>query len=192
MAAAHAAWQAAGRAVGVLHELPAERVADRHGPEQELDAIADWLHPAVAHGLLDADLVARAGARVTAELRTEGDDPVLGVLHRDLHDKQLLLDDAGTVGMIDVDTLAVGERALDVANLLVHLELRQAQGLLAPELAQAARAGFRSGLGTAVLPVSRVGAYTRATRLRLAGVYAFRPRWRAVAQQLLRQVAAGD
>src|SRR5690625_6735516 len=69
--------------------------------------------------------------------------------------------------MIDVDTLAVGERALDVANLLVHLELREAQGLLPAELAQAARAGFLSGSGAAELPASRVDAYTRATRLRL-------------------------
>lgn len=188
---AREAWQAAGRAVAGLHAAPTERVTDRHGPEQELDAIAGWLHPAVAHGLLDPDLVARAGERVTAELTAEAGEPVLGVLHRDLHDKQLLLDDAGTVGMIDVDTLAVGERALDVANLLVHLELRQAQGLLTDELAAAAREDFRAGVDAADLPAARLAAYARAARLRLAGVYAFRPRWRQVAEDLLRQAADG-
>ncbi|WP_454083999.1 hypothetical protein [Georgenia sp. Marseille-Q6866] len=186
---ARTAWEAAGRAVRHLHEAPRDRVAARHGATDELGAVADWLHPAVVHGLLDADLVARAGERVAAELGTGAGDSALGVLHRDLHDKQLLLDDAGTVGMIDVDTLAVGERALDVANLLVHLELREAQGMLTPELATAARDAFLSGVGAEELPHQRVAAYTRATRLRLAGVYAFRPRWRSVAQHLLAQAA---
>ncbi|HLS73565.1 MAG TPA: aminoglycoside phosphotransferase family protein [Actinomycetaceae bacterium] len=188
---ARAAWERAGRAVARLHTAPRESVTEAHGAAEELAAITGWLEPAVAHGLLDAELVERAGQRVLAALESAPGDPVLGVLHRDLHDKQLLLDADGTVGMIDVDTLAVGERALDVANLLVHLELREAQGLLPAELAQAARAGFLSGSGAAELPASRVDAYTRATRLRLAGVYAFRPRWRAVAQALLRQ-AAGE
>jgi len=182
---ARAAWEAAGRAVARLHTAPAGTVTARHDAARELDAIADWLHPAVAHGLLDADLVARAGERVAAELEAVPEAPALGVLHRDLHDKQLLIDDAGRVGMIDVDTLAVGERALDVANLLVHLELREAQRLLAPGLAAAARAGFLAGVGAGDLPADRVSAYERATRLRLAGVYAFRPRWRAVASDLL-------
>ncbi|MEE6288037.1 hypothetical protein V2J52_10285 [Georgenia sp. MJ173] len=185
---ARAAWRAAGRAVAHLHDAPVAQVSARHGATDELDAAAAWLHPAVGHGLLDADLVARAGERVTADLAADDRDPVLGVLHRDLHDKQLLLDDDGTVGMIDVDTLAVGERALDVANLLVHLELRQAQGLLTAELAAAARDGFLAGLD-ARLPAARVAAYARATRLRLAGVYAFRPRWRTVAADLLHRAA---
>ena len=188
---ARAAWAAAGRAVARLHASPVESVDARHDAEQELDAVADWLDPAVAHGLLDADLVARAGDRVSAALRDVPGSPDLGVLHRDLHDKQLMLDDAGTVGMIDVDTLAVGERALDVANVLVHLELRQAQGLLDPALAGAAREGFLAGLAAPELPAARVAAYALATRLRLAGVYAFRPRWRPVAQDLLRRVAEG-
>ncbi|WP_324649832.1 aminoglycoside phosphotransferase family protein [Georgenia sp. H159] len=187
---ARTAWIAAGRAVARLHAAPAALVTARHRATDELDALAAWLHPAVSHGLLDADLVARAGEQVTAELET-GDAPsALGVLHRDLHDKQLLLD-AGAVGIIDVDTLAVGERALDVANLLVHLELRQAQGLLTDERAAAAREGFRSGVGADELPDARLAAYVRATRLRLAGVYAFRPRWRSVARDFLRRAAVG-
>lgn len=182
------AWHTAGRAVARLHSAPAEHVTARHGATDELAALAAFLDPAVAHGLLDADLVARARERVAAELEAGAGGSAPGVLHRDLHDKQLLLDDAGTVGMIDVDTLAVGERALDVANLLVHLELREAQGVLAPAPAAAAGAGFLAGLD-ADLPADRVAAYTRATRLRLAGVYAFRPQWRAVAEDLLRRAA---
>ena len=188
---AEAAWRAAGRAVARLHAAPAERVTARHDAAAELDATADWLYPAVAHGLLDAELVAAAGDRVSAALESGPGERVLGVLHRDLHDKQLLLDEAGTVGMIDVDTLAVGERALDVANLLVHLELRQAQGLLPAGPAAAARDGFLAGLDDPDIPAERVAAYARATRLRLAGVYAFRPRWRAVATDLLRRAAQG-
>lgn len=124
----------------------------------------------------------------------------LGVLHRDLHDKQVLLRDDGRLAVIDVDTLAVGECALDVANVLAHLDLRVAQGLLSPAHARASRTGFLAGLGEATdsdaedpaweHPESgRLEAYLAATRLRLAAVYSFRPRWRSVAATLLEQSA---
>ena len=200
------AWHAAGTALSLLHNHNrpyGRKWLSQDGSPQpkspiwtiggELGAVADWVDAAVHHQLLDPELVAEAGDRVTAALEEPVDEPVLGLLHRDLHDKQLLLDDAGSIGLIDVDTLTIGERALDIANALVHLELRQAQGLLDPDVAAAAATGFRSGVsaGAGLTVVedegvwSRVPAYADATRLRLAGVYAFRPRWRPVAQQLL-------
>jgi aminoglycoside phosphotransferase (APT) family kinase protein len=48
-------------------------------------------------------------------------------LHRDLHDKQLILDETG-VGLIDFDLAALGDPSLDLANLVVHLQGREAQG----------------------------------------------------------------
>lgn len=182
------AWRAAGEAVTRLHSADPTAVDATHGPSDELRAIGNWLQPAIALGLLERGLVDTAMSRVS-ELLLDGPTSALGVLHRDLHDKQILLDESGRIGLIDVDTLAVGERALDVANLLVHLDLRELQGNLTPEVAASSRESFLSAVGAASMPSARIEAYAAATRLRLAGVYAFRPRWRDVAAELLRQVA---
>ena len=197
--AALTAWTQAGQAVSHLHDartrLPQDTEQGRWTTQDELQAIDNWCTPAVRYGLLDQALVRSARARVEDLLVATTVEPVLGLLHRDLHDKQVLWAD-GRVGMIDVDTLTVGERALDLANVLVHLELRRAQGLLGDDLARAAAAGFRAGVATRTGPDldveamwSRVGAWALATRLRLAGVYAFRPRWRGVARAFVEQAA---
>ncbi|MFC7405924.1 phosphotransferase [Georgenia alba] len=178
------AWRRVGQVVTELHGLDQEGLP-RHGVAEELAALEAWTVPAVHHGLLDPERVRAAAATVEEGLREES-APYLGVLHRDLHDKQVLLDGpGGRLGLIDVDTLAVGERALDVANLLVHLELRERQGLLTPDRAALARTSLRRGLPQEDRLWARVPAYAAATRLRLAGVYAFRPRWSAVARDLL-------
>lgn len=140
------AWERAGRAVAVLHAADLELVEDLHDDAAEVAGADRWLHPAIAHGRLDADLVARARDRVVAALADLPGVPALGVLHRDLHDRQVLLRPDGRIGLIDVDTLAVGERAVDLANVLVHLELREAQDQLAPEAAEAAWEGLLTGL----------------------------------------------
>lgn len=120
--------------------------------------------------------------RVTAACLALGDG--LGcrlvVSHRDLHDKQILAGDAG-LGLLDFDTAALAEPALDLANLLVHAQLRADQGLWPePHCGTAVRAvlGVADVLG---VPVDRLEAYAEATRLRLACLYAFRPRHRALA-----------
>lgn len=178
------AWRAAGRATRALHDIPVQQVEPHHGPQEELGAIRKWVGPAMAHGLLDVGRVERAIETVLEGL-AGAPEQGLGVLHRDLHDKQLLCDADGSVGLIDVDTLARGERAVDVANVLAHLELRQLQDLLSVERAAAARRGFLDGVGADRIDPQRLEAYGRATRLRLAAVYAFRPRWRDIAMHLL-------
>ena len=50
------------------------------------------------------------------------------LVHRDFHDGQVLLDESYAVGLIDFDLMAAGDPALDVANFLCHLELREHQG----------------------------------------------------------------
>ncbi len=50
------------------------------------------------------------------------------LLHRDFFDKQVVVDADGRPGLLDFDTLAAGEAAVDVANMLVHLELRRCSG----------------------------------------------------------------
>jgi hypothetical protein len=72
-------------------------------------------------------------------------------LHRDLHDGQVLIAADGGIGVLDFDTLAAGDPALDLANLLVHFELRSAQGACTPSRA-AARRGADAGLRRRSLP----------------------------------------
>lgn len=166
---------AVGAALARLHAVPPPRGADRpprHDVEAELRVTADWLVLAAEHAGLDLDrsgLLRGARTQARALVPTP---PV--VLHRDLHDKQLLLD-RGEVGVLDLDLISLGEAALDLANLLVHLELRAHQGLLPPSavrpLADAVLEGYAPDDRTrAALPL-----HARLTRLRLAGVYAFRP-----------------
>lgn len=181
------AWTLAGAALRGLHASEPDGVEGWHGPADELAAIDSWLTPAVDFGLLDAPLVRAARGHV-ADILHDGSAPVVGVLHRDLHDKQILLDDGERIGLIDVDTLARGERALDIANVLAHLELREAQGLLQPRQRKAAQSAFFAASGAEELPTARIEAYLLATRLRLSGVYCFRPRWRKLAKRLLRAV----
>lgn len=189
--AASTAWGSAGDALLALHTSDPAGLDGWHGADDELAALLAWVEPAVDFGLLDGELALRATGNVE-QLLLETADPVVGVLHRDLHDKQLLLDEQGRLGLIDVDTLARGERALDIANVLAHLELRQAQGLLQGRHKAAAEEAFLTASGASDVPRDRIGAYLLATRLRLAGVYAFRPKWRQLARQLLQLVAMQD
>lgn len=68
--------------------------------------------------------------RVVNALR--GLEPVAASLcHRDLHDKQILLD-GERGGLIDLDLAAVGHPALDAGNILAHLRLRALKGARIP------------------------------------------------------------
>jgi aminoglycoside phosphotransferase (APT) family kinase protein len=95
------------------------------------------------------------------------------LIHRDLHDLQVLIDDHGSVGVLDFDLMAIGDPALDLANLLAHLDLRQRQGLIddAAPLRRAVQRGYAPGAPLA----GRVPGYEALARQRLAAVYAFRP-----------------
>lgn len=102
------------------------------------------------------------------------------LLHRDLHDKQLLLAPDCLPGLIDFDTLACGPAALDLANLLAHLEWRVLQGKARAEQALAVGSSLIEGYDCAST-VQDLQPFLDATRIRLACVYAFRPRWRSAA-----------
>ena len=93
-------------------------------------------------------------------------------LHRDLHDKQALWD-GERLHLLDLDTAARGEAALDLANLLVHVELRHAQGLLSRP--DEIRDALQPPVDALRISPRRLDAYAQATRLRLAFLYSFRP-----------------
>lgn len=164
------------RAVGVaLRELhatahPAARTS--HDADGELAAARRWLEPAAAYGLLDPDRWQSHLDRA-AELLT-GRPSAAATVHRDLHDKQILIEPGAPVGLLDLDLATAGEPAVDLANLLVHLELRQLQGLCSYARATRCAAALVEGYEPGPEDLRRMPGYALTTRLRLAGLYAFR------------------
>lgn len=192
-AGAGSVWGTVAGAVAALHATAPPGHLPRHPAAAERAVTERWWQAATALGLLPA----RDLSGLLAPLVSEPPGPAT-LLHRDLHDKQVLVAPPGRdrpqVGLVDLDTLAVGEQALDVANLLVHLELRVAQGALGVVAARRAGAAFLAASRAAGLPAAttaRLPAYATAARLRLAAVYALRPGTARVVAALLRAAEHG-
>lgn len=155
-----------------LHDVHAELATARH-----------WVEQCAAHGLDggdDAELSAVADRLRAAEQR----EPVAPVpLHRDLHEQQVFLAGDGAVTFIDLDTLALGDPVVDLANLLVHLRLAVRLGLPA-DRGRAVTDGVLEGYGPGPAMRRRLPAFEAVTALRLRGVHAFRPRSAHAARRL--------
>ncbi|HEU4436262.1 MAG TPA: phosphotransferase, partial [candidate division Zixibacteria bacterium] len=114
------------------------------------------------------------------------------LVHRDFYDKQLLVG-ANRITLLDTDTLALGDPAVDVGNFLAHLVLRGKQNALSEKTTGEARANFleayRSGqqVGMSEAFQKRTVWWEAATLLRLACLYSLRPRWKKLALPLLEQ-----
>jgi hypothetical protein len=175
---------AVGRALAALHAATPGPELAAHGPREEARVLEAWIEAIARHAPLLEGPVRRTAHGVLDRLE---DAPVgeLVPAHRDFHDGQVLIDRAG-VNVLDFDTLCLAERALDLANMLVHLELRALQRLCRASWAGAAGAALLRGYGECA--DERLALYADATRLRLACVYAFRPRWGAVVPALIQRV----
>lgn len=182
-----AAFRATGAAVRGLHESPPPAGARHHDAASEAEVTDRWTKNSLAHGVLSpAEAAAARSALADVHGRLAGlTAAASSLIHRDLHDKQILVDDHTGVGLLDLDTLAIGDPALDVANLFAHLQLRVLQGHATLDAAHVAADAFLEGYHPAPPLMERMVAYAAASRLRLACVYAFRPRWRGLAGQLL-------
>ncbi|WNV76032.1 phosphotransferase [Geodermatophilus sp. DSM 44513] len=158
-----------GAALAAVHAAPPPAGLPVHDGAAEAAVLRRWT------GLARTWTGAGGGdelAGVLAEL-TGGPAGPLVAVHRDLHDRQALVAADGSLGLLDFDLLALGEPALDLANLLAHLELRRRQGLLAD--AGPLRAAVLDGYRPDRRVLDRLAVHEAATRLRLAAVYAFRP-----------------
>ncbi len=167
-----------GTALAALHASTPAPGAPVHDAAAERAVLTRWLRLASAHGVL----------RRPVELPEvpRGDVPLVPV-HRDLHDKQVLVDDRGELGLLDFDLAAAGDPALDVANLLVHLELRVHQGHCSTELGVAAAEAFLEGYAPGPGVLRRLAYYEATARCRLVAVYGFRPAAAAAARRLLEE-----
>ena len=109
--------------------------------------------------------------------------------HRDLHDGQFVQTSAG-LGLLDFDGLARADPALDLANLDAHLYLRGLQRWLGATSESALRASsaLLAGHGCQAEAdfTQRLHFYRTATFLRLALLYALRPRWSELVPDLVR------
>lgn len=164
---------AVGRALRALHRLRPPPNTAVHGAEEETALLSAWLKR-VERFAPNHYSACQAKAALVSRALASGRSPAV-LLHRDFYDKQVFVDAQGCIGLLDFDTLAVGEAALDIANALAHLELRALQGLAAAPTAEAAALAMLAGYQPGAQVKHRLQAYTDASRLRLACVYACRP-----------------
>lgn len=111
------------------------------------------------------------------------------LIHGDVYDKQIFAMTDGCVGILDFDTLARGEPELDLANILIHIELRAIQNAWAPkELKRAVNALLR---GYGRMDEDRLQAYADARRLHQAMLRVMWPRYEQDASySLLKRVGS--
>ncbi|MPZ97216.1 MAG: phosphotransferase [Propionibacteriales bacterium] len=165
--------RAVGSALAALHAVPVTGLPT-HDAAAEVAVTRRWLDHAAGYGLVDVTPLRRSLNRAMQRL-AEGRPLAPAYLHRDLHDKQVVIEPGLPPGLLDFDLAAAGEAALDLANLLVHLELRSVQGRCSVESASRCAVAVVEGYGPSGAVLSRLPAYLLTTRIRLAAVYAFRP-----------------
>jgi aminoglycoside phosphotransferase (APT) family kinase protein len=153
------ALRGAGHALASLHrtevrDLPARTLAD------ELDAVEHEL-----------DVVARVWPEAAASVmecidaRARSTEPVARVVcHGDFTPSQVLFD-GGTPGLVDLDTLCLGDPALDLGRFLAHLQLLVAKSGgehaagLADDLAQDFLRAYGEELGATPADEGRIRLY---------------------------------
>ena len=136
----------------------------------------------------ERDTLSRTMQRVAARLLNGAEGQNRALSHRDLHDKQLLWHPLDGIAVIDLDTIALAEPALDLGNLRAHLELRVRQGLLSVRRCDIAQTVIDTTATRLGVPANRVARYEAAALFRLGCLYAFRPRWVTMAWLLRERV----
>ncbi|GAB4426395.1 MAG: hypothetical protein Kow0031_06160 [Anaerolineae bacterium] len=164
----------AGSALRALHNAAAPASLSVHSAASEGAVLQSWIDRLHLFAPDRATAVHITAAETLAALAHSSDAPRV-LLHRDFYDKQIFVDADGSVGLLDFDTLTTGEAALDLANALVHFELRAISGGCSRAQADAAGAAMLAGYRPGPAVCQRLNLYADATRLRLACVYSFRP-----------------
>ncbi|MFT7620578.1 MAG: aminoglycoside phosphotransferase (APT) family kinase protein, partial [Planctomycetota bacterium] len=173
---------AAGVAVAAFHGISTKQVLPTCKPED----LAGWLERTSAFFPQYAD-----DLRKIHDGLPEGAQSHLGVLHGDLHDKNIIVNE-GHATIIDVDGVAIGPRARDVGNMMAHLQLRGFQLGLDDEVIRDCHADFVRGYQEVRRPLNfdEVEGETERATFRLICVYLFRRQWQEVARRLMRRALA--
>ena len=177
--------RATGEALRWLHDK-APRPEKTHDAQAEIGVLQKWLSRVEAFAPTRCRRLHDAAAKVFEKLKAESCG--LAMIHRDFYEKQIVIGSDGQVGILDFDTAAVGEPALDVANIFAHLELRVLQGRCSLSSASHATDALLEGYDPRSEVLARLPAYRDASRLRLACVYAFRPRWSHLVTEIVRRI----
>ena len=162
------------RAMRALAALPSTGLPHRTVEDERYSALK-MIH----RGMTFTPELGELHARVQRATLPRWDEA--GLLHADLHDKQIFVT-ADELHLIDLEGMSAGDPRLDRVNLLEHLRLRSLQWSRCPADAQlAAPLGRRWGLA----PDDPDSAVIRGlVRARLAGVYGLRPLHTAIARRL--------
>lgn len=164
----------------------------QHGLEAEQRIVDDWLMRMMLSEQVSSNCALELHQRsrqLCSRLAARGAAP-LSLLHRDLHDKQVLFTPQGPA-LLDFDTLALGDAALDLGNVLAHLRLRACQHAWRnkPEPAHSfnrfrqARRALLNGWAPDDAMMARAELFAELSWIRLLGVYLWRPAWRRMAQK---------
>jgi len=119
-------------------------------------------------------------------------------IHRDFYPEQIR-DAFGVTALLDLDDTRAGDPAIDIANFLAHLTLREIQFPEAAHGCEIARSAFvdeyelrkHSEEPGQVPFAARVRFYHATSLLRLSGVYGARERWAALVPEKLLDACEG-
>lgn len=175
-------WRTLARGLRAFHCHPA-REAIEISPPEDLDVWRSRVRSAFPD--LSATVDA-AFARVP--VAAPGQD---ALIHRDLHDKNVMLGDDHDCGLIDIEGARRGAVERDLGNLLAHFELRRFQWRLAPSKPSAWGDHLLDAYEDVGGTVDHDAVKREKTRalFRLGCVYSFRRPWSKMAAALLSRLA---
>lgn len=173
-----------GAALAALHrsDVAWQR---RHTTADELSTVWRWIELAKRVFPHSAPRLDRACEELI-RLTHDPSPSRLRPSHRDFYDKQVLVH-GEKMTFLDLDTACLAEPELDLGNFLAHLRLRRLQRpqLRTDEVGNALIEGYVARTGPP--DRRRLHFYEGCAITRLACVYAFRPRWRGLASELLEE-----
>lgn len=183
-----AAWRSVGEALVHSHDATAAPPDDdtpRHGIAEEIGVLQDWAGRTGAW-MRDPEGLSKLVALATGRLAAL--EEAWAPSHRDLHDKQLLWSDGTAPGLLDVDTACLAHPALDLGNLRAHALWRRVQGLWAEQHARQVTEVVDAAADELGVAPGAVAAFEWGSLVRIRCVYAVRPGYAEVAEQLQRDL----